>query len=75
MTDPTAAPTTVPSAPNADPTTAAVTAAPAPAITLLTVRPGFAAGAGGGFDGRPRDGELIAAALSGGLQSSVSTHR
>ncbi len=35
-TDPIAAPTTVPAAPKNAPSTAAVAAAPAPAITLLT---------------------------------------
>src|SRR3954447_18454486 len=41
-TEPSAAPSTVPAAPKNDPTTALVAAAPAPAMTLLTVRSGRA---------------------------------
>ena len=40
-TDPSAAPATVPIAPKNDPSTALVAAAPAPAMTLLTVRSRF----------------------------------
>src|SRR5829696_9621801 len=47
-TEPSAAPSTVPAAPKNDPTTALVAAAPAPAMTLLTVRSG---GAGGSATG------------------------
>ena len=43
-TDPSAAPVTVPMAPKNDPSTALVAAAPAPAITLLTVRSTLRAG-------------------------------
>ena len=50
-TEPTAAPTTVPSAPNADPATAVVAAAPAPATTLEMVRLDFDMAAAGGFGG------------------------
>jgi hypothetical protein len=76
-TAPTAAPTTVPSAPNADPTTAAVAAAPAPAITSMTVRLDFGAAGGDrrGCGGRSGDVELITSALSRGLPSIGSTHR
>jgi hypothetical protein len=74
-TDPTAAPTTVPSAPNTDPTTAVVAAAPAPATILLTVRLDLAAAPGGEL----RNDEVITLryrlgrwrALSGAL---VATH-
>jgi hypothetical protein len=58
-TDPTAAPTTVPSAPNEDPTTAVVTAAPAPATTLLMVRPDYGAVPGGEFEGWLRNDDVI----------------
>src|SRR4051794_18712893 len=47
-TEPSAAPSTVPAAPKNDPTTALVAAAPAPAMTLLTVRSGLAGGSATG---------------------------
>src|SRR3954471_3365057 len=56
-TEPSAAPSTVPAAPKNDPTTALVAAAPAPAMTLLTVRAGLA--------GRSATGALAVAAAVG----------
>src|SRR4051794_38622406 len=57
-TEPSAAPSTVPAAPKNDPTTALVAAAPAPAMTLLTVRSGLAGGSATGALG-------VAAAVPG----------
>jgi hypothetical protein len=72
-TDPTAAPTTVPSAPKTDPATALVAAAPAPAMTLLTVRPAFGAAAGdGGGGGAFRNDEGMTPPLSGHARDGVS---
>src|SRR3954451_19053783 len=47
-TEPNAAPSTVPAAPKNDPTTALVAGAPAPAMTLLTLRSGLDGGSATG---------------------------
>jgi hypothetical protein len=75
-TDPTAAPTTVPSAPKTDPATALVAAAPAPAMTLLAVKPAFGAAAGdGGGGGELRNDEGMSQPLSGRARVDVSQVR